>query len=101
MAGLQQAPVAEAASIALTAPTVLIDPPRAGCLPLRLHRLRETRPNQVLYVSCHPATLARDLNVLCAGGVYEVKRVKPLDMFPQTQHVECVADVRLRREPPE
>lgn len=79
--------------------TVLIDPPRTGCPAAGLELLRETKPNQILYVSCHPATLARDLNVLCAGGVYEVKRVKPLDMFPQTQHVECVADVRLRIEP--
>jgi 23S rRNA (uracil1939-C5)-methyltransferase len=53
---------------------------------------------QVIYVSCHPATLARDLNVLCAGGVFELKNVTPLDMFPQTQHVECVADLRLRRD---
>ncbi|MGZ8901348.1 MAG: class I SAM-dependent RNA methyltransferase [Limisphaerales bacterium] len=83
------------------ATTVLIDPPRTGCTAGSLELLRETKPNQILYVSCHPATLARDLNVLCAGGVYEVKRVKPLDMFPQTQHVECVADVRLRREQPE
>lgn len=83
------------------ATTVLIDPPRTGCPAASLNLLRETKPNQILYVSCHPATLARDLNVLCADGVYEVKRVKPLDMFPQTQHVECVADVRLRREPPE
>ena len=80
------------------ATTVLIDPPRTGCPAESLELLRETKPNQILYVSCHPATLARDLNVLCAGGVYEVARVKPLDMFPQTQHVECVADVRLRRE---
>jgi len=82
------------------ATTVLIDPPRTGCPPSGLELLRETRPNQILYVSCHPATLARDLNVLCAGGVYEVTRVKPLDMFPQTQHVECVADIRLRSEQP-
>lgn len=82
------------------ATTILIDPPRTGCPPSGLELLRETKPRQILYVSCHPATLARDLNVLCNGGVYEVKRVKPLDMFPQTQHVECVADVRLRTEQP-
>jgi len=52
------------------------------------------RPRQVLYVSCHPATLARDLNVLCADDVFQVTKIVPLDMFPQTQHVECVADVR-------
>lgn len=75
--------------------TVLIDPPRTGCPASGLESLLENRPAQVLYVSCHPATLARDLNVLCAGGVFELKNVTPLDMFPQTQHTECVADLRL------
>jgi len=74
--------------------TVILDPPRKGCLPETLNLLRETRPAQVIYVSCHPATMARDLNILCADGVFELARVQPLDMFPQTQHVECVADLR-------
>lgn len=74
--------------------TVLIDPPRKGCRPQSMQLLRDTRPQQVIYVSCHPATLARDLNLLCADGVYRVERVVPLDMFPQTQHVECIADLR-------
>jgi tRNA/tmRNA/rRNA uracil-C5-methylase (TrmA/RlmC/RlmD family) len=73
---------------------ILIDPPRTGCPPPGLEALRRNQPAQVLYVSCHPATLARDLNILCADGVFELKNVTPLDMFPQTQHVECVADVR-------
>jgi tRNA/tmRNA/rRNA uracil-C5-methylase (TrmA/RlmC/RlmD family) len=73
---------------------VLLDPPRRGCHPAALSYLREVRPAQVLYVSCHPATLARDLAVLCAEGVYRLARVVPLDMFPQTQHVECVAELR-------
>ena len=72
----------------------ILDPPRKGCQPEILNLLRETRPAQVIYVSCHPATMARDLNILCAGGVFELARVQPLDMFPQTQHVECVADLR-------
>jgi tRNA/tmRNA/rRNA uracil-C5-methylase (TrmA/RlmC/RlmD family) len=75
---------------------VILDPPRTGCPPELLEALRQTAPRQVIYVSCHPATLARDLNVLCAGNVFEVSRIVPLDMFPQTQHVECVADVRWR-----
>ena len=76
--------------------SILLDPPRTGCRPEVLDLLREIRPKQVLYVSCHPATLARDLNILTSGGVFELKQVTPLDMFPQTQHVECVADVRGR-----
>jgi 23S rRNA (uracil1939-C5)-methyltransferase len=55
--------------------------------------LREAAPAKVIYVSCHPATMARDLNILCADGVFELARVQPLDMFPQTQHVECVAEL--------
>jgi tRNA/tmRNA/rRNA uracil-C5-methylase (TrmA/RlmC/RlmD family) len=73
---------------------LILDPPRKGCLPQTLALLRETKPSQVIYVSCHPATMARDLNILCAEGVFELALVQPLDMFPQTQHVECVADLR-------
>jgi len=74
---------------------VLLDPPRKGCLPPTLKMLRETRPAQIIYVSCHPATMARDLGILCEGGAFNLARVQPLDMFPQTQHVECVADLRV------
>jgi tRNA/tmRNA/rRNA uracil-C5-methylase (TrmA/RlmC/RlmD family) len=81
--------------------TVILDPPRAGCHRSMLAALAEARPCQILYVSCHPATLARDLNTLCAGGVYELVQVTPLDMFPQTQHLECVADLRLKTPSPE
>ena len=81
------------------ATTVLLDPPRKGCLPRTLKLLRETRPAQVIYVSCHPATMARDLNILCGDGVFELACVQPLDMFPQTQHVECVADLRAGIKP--
>ena len=76
--------------------SVILDPPRKGCWPETLELLRQTKPAQVIYVSCHPATMARDLNILCADGVFELARVQPLDMFPQTQHVECVADLRRR-----
>jgi len=77
------------------ATTVLIDPPRKGCQPQMLETLRSMRPAQIIYVSCQPATMARDLNILCAGGVFEVAQVAPLDMFPQTAHVESVADLRV------
>lgn len=76
------------------ATSVLIDPPRKGCLPETLQLLRAQRPAQIIYVSCHPATMARDLNILCSEGVFKLESVTPLDMFPQTQHVECVADLR-------
>jgi tRNA/tmRNA/rRNA uracil-C5-methylase (TrmA/RlmC/RlmD family) len=81
------------------ATAVILDPPRTGCALEMLQVLRKASPKQVLYVSCHPATLARDLNVLCADNVFEVTKIVPLDMFPQTQHMECVADVRLNAQP--
>jgi tRNA/tmRNA/rRNA uracil-C5-methylase (TrmA/RlmC/RlmD family) len=76
------------------ATTVLLDPPRKGCRLETLQLLRQTRPAQIIYVSCHPATMARDLNTLCADGVFDLAQVIPLDMFPQTLHVESVADLR-------
>ncbi len=78
------------------ATTVLLDPPRKGCQRPLLELLREGKPAQVIYISCHPATMARDLNILCAGGVFNMAKVNLLDMFPQTAHVECVADLRIR-----
>ncbi len=74
--------------------TLVIDPPRTGVPKEALQRIRRARPQQVIYVSCHPATLARDLQILCAEGDYNLVKVTPHDMFPQTQHVECVADLR-------
>lgn len=76
--------------------TVLLDPPRKGCPPELLELLRQVRPAEVIYVSCHPATMARDLNVLCQEHVFSVAQVVPLDMFPQTAHVECVTALRCR-----
>lgn len=73
---------------------VILDPPRKGCAPEIIQLLRDVRPSQVIYVSCNPATLARDVGLLTGDGVFRLERVTPLDMFPQTQHVECVADLR-------
>lgn len=81
------------------ATTVLLDPPRKGCASEMLQVLREVRPAQLLYISCHPATMARDLNILCAEGVFNVVQVVPVDMFPQTAHIECVADLRCQPHP--
>ena len=74
--------------------SVLLDPPRKGCAREMLELLRQAKPSQVIYVSCQPATMARDLNVLCADDVFRIAQVIPLDMFPQTAHIECVADLR-------
>lgn len=69
---------------------VVLDPPRAGCQPQALQSLIRLAPRRVVYVSCDPETLARDLKLLCDGH-YTLDRVQPLDMFPQTHHVECIA----------
>ena len=78
---------------------VLLDPPRKGCRPEMLELLLRVKAAQIIYVSCQPATMARDLNVLCAAGVFRIAQVVPLDMFPQTAHVECVADLRCLQKP--
>lgn len=71
------------------ADVIVVDPPRKGCDEACLDTIIKMAPERVVYVSCDSATLARDLKVLCEGG-YEVKRVRGVDMFPQTVHVETV-----------
>jgi len=70
---------------------VVLDPPRKGCSPKVLSTLIAQAPAQIAYMSCNPATLARDLKVLCQSGDYRLTRVQPADFFAQTAHVECVA----------
>ena len=72
---------------------VILDPPRMGCHPDAIGAVIEIRADRVAYVSCEPTSMARDLAMLVSGG-YRVTNVDPLDMFPQTHHVECVATLR-------
>lgn len=72
--------------------TLLLNPPRKGCDPSLLETVRKLRPKKIVYISCDPATLARDLAILSAFG-FQTKQVQPFDMFPQTSHVECVAQM--------
>ena len=76
------------------ADVIVVDPPRKGCDEALLSTILEMKPSKVIYVSCNPATLARDLKFLTEGG-YRLQKVQPVDMFPHTAHVECVAQVVL------
>ncbi|MDD4722211.1 MAG: 23S rRNA (uracil(1939)-C(5))-methyltransferase RlmD [Acidaminococcaceae bacterium] len=69
---------------------IVLDPPRAGCEVRVLEAIASVKPKRIVYVSCNPATLARDLVVLTKAK-YKITKVQPVDMFPQTSHVECVA----------
>ena len=83
----------EMAASGRTADVVVTDPPRAGCSGKFLHSLLSLAPRRIVYVSCNPETLARDLYTLKKGG-YKVERIQPVDMFPYTSHVECVVGLR-------
>ncbi|WP_156856858.1 23S rRNA (uracil(1939)-C(5))-methyltransferase RlmD [Oceanobacillus sp. AG] len=69
---------------------IVVDPPRKGCAPEFLEAMIEMEPKRIVYVSCNPSTLARDLRILEDGG-YRTIEVQPVDMFPNTTHVEAIA----------
>ncbi len=73
-----------------TVDVAIIDPPRIGCAPQALEALRKLSPRRLMMVSCNPTTLARDLDALCQSG-FKLLSVRPVDMFPQTKHVETLA----------
>ena len=75
----------------LTPDIILLDPPRKGCDRVLIETLLRSSPRRIVYVSCKPATLARDLKLLCQDGKYRLTMVQPADFFPQTAHVECAA----------
>lgn len=74
----------------IKADVVVVDPPRKGCEKSLLEAIATIKPKRIVYISCDPSTLSRDLGILDELG-YETKEVQPVDMFPQTSHVECVA----------
>ena len=75
----------------MTADLIVVDPPRKGLDKKFVQAAIETAPERFVYVSCNPATLARDVKRLIDSGIYQVGKVQPVDMFPQTNHVETVA----------
>ncbi|NCO33384.1 MAG: 23S rRNA (uracil-5-)-methyltransferase RumA, partial [Armatimonadetes bacterium] len=74
---------------------VILDPPRAGCDSSSLKALTAISPRRMVYVSCDPATQARDVRLLVEAG-YQLKSVQPIDLFPQTYHVETVVAIEPR-----
>jgi 23S rRNA (uracil1939-C5)-methyltransferase len=74
---------------------IITDPPRAGMHEKLVNKINEMRAPTVVYVSCNPATQARDLNIL--GAIYEVTRIQPVDMFPHTHHIENVVQLKLKK----
>ena len=75
---------------------LLLDPPRVGCHPDVLDSVIKLKPEKVLMISCEPEAMARDLNLLCSTGIYSLETIRPVDMFPQTRHVETICMLRLQ-----
>ncbi len=73
---------------------IVTDPPRAGMADKVIEQLKKIKAKKIIYISCNPATQARDLQLL--NDLYEVVAVQPVDMFPHTQHVENIASLKLR-----
>ena len=72
---------------------VVLDPPREGLSKAVRDKLIQLSPQQLVYVSCDPATLARDIKSILASGAYHLEKVQPLDMFPHTSHIETVCSI--------
>ena len=73
------------------ADVIVLDPPRKGAEKSVLETILSVSPSRIVYVSCDPATLSRDLSILCEDGTYELKKYTPVDQFPESVHVETIA----------
>lgn len=73
---------------------VIVDPPRKGLEKNTIETILAVKPEKVVYISCNPATMARDLEMM--SEEYEIKEIQPVDMFPFTSHVECVCVLKLK-----
>ncbi|MDD5362618.1 MAG: 23S rRNA (uracil(1939)-C(5))-methyltransferase RlmD [Ignavibacteria bacterium] len=76
---------------------IILDPPRSGLHPDICEVLSGKDFEKIVYVSCNPSTQARDLKIIMSGGRYEIGRIQPVDMFPQTYHIENVVELNLKR----
>ena len=76
--------------------TIVLDPPRKGCDKKVLDAILLSSPTKIVYMSCDPSTLARDLHILLENSTYEIKYIQPYDMFPQTKHIETIAVIEKR-----
>lgn len=74
----------------ITPDILLLDPPRKGCEPEVITFISQSTIDRLVYISCNPATLARDLQLLCSNGRYQIAKIQPIDFFPQTAHVETM-----------
>lgn len=76
---------------------VILDPPRSGCEKEALKSLIDLAPRRIVYVSCEPVSLARDIDILLSGP-FKIDKIQPVDMFPQTRHVECIVTLNRDQE---
>ena len=80
----------------IKADVVMFDPPRKGLDKTSINNILKIKPRMIVYISCNPATLVRDLG--CFEVCYNIKTIVPVDMFPWTSHVECVAVLQLKQD---
>jgi 23S rRNA (uracil1939-C5)-methyltransferase len=80
-----------------TADVLVLDPPRSGVPESSLWAIRAAGIKEILYLSCSPMSLARDLKILLGEGKYKLESISSFDMFPNTWHIECLAHLKLEK----